>query len=100
MVWFGRSTTAHTTVAHSAAGMVSREPIERRDHLGGTVTVGEKRTAHVAQRSHRRGGFEAVTDAITDDEATASFAEVEDVVPVAADGEVARFGQVPCGHSR
>ncbi len=66
----------------------------------GPATVGEERTTHVAQRSHRRGGFETVTDAVADDEATASFTEVEDVVPVAADGEVAGFGQVPCGHGR
>ena len=48
-----------------------------RDHLGGTVTVDEQRTTHVAQRSDRRGGFETVTDAITDDEAAPSFTRSE-----------------------
>src|SRR2546423_1237183 len=100
MVSSARSTTAHTTVAHAAAGIVVANPSRDAITSAGARPSAEGAPAHVSQRSHCGGGFETVTDAVADDEATASAAEVDHVVPVAPNREIAGFRQVPRRHSR
>ena len=77
-----------------------RERVESIEHRGRISAFEDHRPCRAAQLGHDRRCFEAVADAVADDEAALLVADVDDVIPVAADGETADCGQVPRGDRR
>jgi hypothetical protein len=62
-----------------------REPVELRQHLGGSVGDECNRSQRAAQLGHDRRGLQAAADDVTDGDCQPAAADLEGVVPVTAD---------------
>jgi hypothetical protein len=78
----------------------SRERVQPVEHAGRVAPLEQHGPGHAPELGHRRRGVQAVPDAVADHQRPAVGGEVDDVVPVAADRQVAGGGDVAGGHGR
>ncbi len=72
----------------------TRDPAEPVEGLGRSAPLEQQGSGGGPQLGHGRGGFQAVADAVPDHQCPAAALELDDVVPVAADGEHAAGREV------